>query len=211
MPRYTVWIEVGETHAYTVPFVDAAIISSKKFSLFHIIRYSPWFYNLNEFDDLVNGWRELSTMENWFPSPSPPPPPLHGRIEIYHSGLKNYFLMENIKILNTGYFTRRYDTRYCGPTDQHVVCLLGRESSFIYRYLKGQCHEIFCFWFFLWISFPPAPEYPIRTISNFFQKSRRYSQLKVDHRWQICHRYQQQYWNWWQNLPPVSLTPVVNL
>ncbi len=42
--------------------------------------------------------------------------------------------------------------------------------------LKGQCHEIFCFWFFLWISFPPAPEYPIKTVSNFFQNSRRYSQ-----------------------------------
>jgi hypothetical protein len=26
---------------------------------------------------------------------------------------------------------------------------------------KGQCHEIFCFWFFSWISFPPAPEYSI--------------------------------------------------
>ncbi len=27
--------------------------------------------------------------------------------------------------------------------------------------LKGQCHKIFCFWFFSWISFPPAPEYSI--------------------------------------------------
>ncbi len=34
--------------------------------------------------------------------------------------------------------------------------------------LKGQSHEIFCFWFFSWISFPPAPEYCIRTVSNFF-------------------------------------------
>ncbi len=24
-------------------------------------------------------------------------------------------------------------------------------------YLKGQCHEIFCFWFISWISFPPSP------------------------------------------------------
>ena len=45
--------------------------------------------------------------------------------------------------------------------------------------LKGQCHEIFCFWFFSWISFPPAPEYSIRTVSNFFENSRRYSQVKV--------------------------------
>jgi hypothetical protein len=37
-----------------------------------------------------------------------------------------------------------------------------------------------------------APEYTIRAVSNFFKNSRRYSQLKVDHRyqrhrWQICH------------------------
>ncbi len=61
--------------------------------------------------------------------------------------------------------------------------------------LKGQCHEIFCFCFFSWIGFPPAPEYPIRTVSNFFENSRRYSQVKVHHqyqrqRWQICHRCQ---------------------
>ncbi len=37
--------------------------------------------------------------------------------------------------------------------------------------LKGQCHEIFDFsFFFSWISFPQAPEYTIRAISNFFQQ-----------------------------------------
>ncbi len=50
--------------------------------------------------------------------------------------------------------------------------------------LKGQCHEIFDFWFFSWISFPQAPEYTIRVVSNFFENSRRYSQLKVCHRCQ---------------------------
>ncbi len=55
--------------------------------------------------------------------------------------------------------------------------------------LKGQCHEIFCRWFFLWVSFPPTPECPIRTASNFFENSRRYSQLKVDHRCR-WHRWQ---------------------
>ncbi len=55
--------------------------------------------------------------------------------------------------------------------------------------LKGQCHEIFCFWFFSSISFPPAPECPIRTVSIFFENSRRYSQLKVDHRCR-WHRWQ---------------------
>ena len=57
--------------------------------------------------------------------------------------------------------------------------------------LKGQCHEIFDFSFFSWISFPQAPEYTNRAVSNFFENSRRYSQLKVHHlcrwhRWQIA-------------------------
>ncbi len=61
--------------------------------------------------------------------------------------------------------------------------------------LKGQCHEIFCFWYFSWISFPPAPEYSTKTVSNFFENSRRYSQVKEHHRyqrhrWQNCHRCQ---------------------
>ncbi len=47
----------------------------------------------------------------------------------------------------------------------------------------------FNFWFFSWISFPKAPEYTIRAISNFFENSRRYSQLKVHHRCR-WHRWQ---------------------
>ncbi len=83
------------------------------------------------------------------------------------------------------------------------------ESSQVWGFsIKGQCHEIFCFWFFLWISFPPAPEYPIRTVSNFFENSRRYSQVKVHlrcqrHRWQIAAGIN-------DNLPPVSTTPAAN-
>ncbi len=49
-----------------------------------------------------------------------------------------------------------------------------RNEVRIRKELKGQCHEIFCFWFFSWISFPQAPEYPIRTVSNFSENSRRY-------------------------------------
>ncbi len=66
--------------------------------------------------------------------------------------------------------------------------------------LKGQCHEIFCFCFFSWISFPPAPEYSIQTVSNFFENSRRYSRVKVHHRYQR-HR--------WQVFPPFSLVLVI--
>ncbi len=58
--------------------------------------------------------------------------------------------------------------------------------------------------------FPQAPEYTIRAILNFFKNSRRYSQLKVDH------RYQRHRWQIWvsttlvANLPPVSMTPAAN-
>jgi len=50
----------------------------------------------------------------------------------------------------------------------------------ICKRLKGQCHEIFCFGFFSWITFPQAPENNIRVISNFFENS----QFKVHHRCQ---------------------------
>ncbi len=48
--------------------------------------------------------------------------------------------------------------------------------------LNGQCHEIFCFRFFSWITFPQAPYNNIRIISNFFENLQRYSQVKVHHR-----------------------------
>jgi hypothetical protein len=49
--------------------------------------------------------------------------------------------------------------------------------------LKGQCHEIVDFRFFSWISFPQAPEYPVRAVSNFFENSRRYHSQKIRRRW----------------------------
>ncbi len=56
--------------------------------------------------------------------------------------------------------------------------------------VKGTMSRDFCLWFFSWISFPPAPEYSSRTVSNFFESSQRYPQVKVHHRnqrhrWQI--------------------------
>ncbi len=57
-------------------------------------------------------------------------------------------------------------------------------------FLKGQCHEIFCFWFFFMNQFPPSPwVYTIRAVSNFSENSQRYLQLKVDHQCQR-HRWQ---------------------
>jgi hypothetical protein len=35
--------------------------------------------------------------------------------------------------------------------------------------LKGQCHEIFCLWFFSCIIFPQASDNSMRVISNFFK------------------------------------------
>jgi hypothetical protein len=35
------------------------------------------------------------------------------------------------------------------------------------------------------ISFPQAPEHPIRVVSIFFQNSQRFSQLKLHHQWQM--------------------------
>ncbi len=92
---------------------------------------------------------------------------------------------------------------------------------------------------FSWITFPQAPENNSRVISNFFENSRRYSQVKVHqlcqrhwsqichrcqwqrwqncrryqrHRRQICHRYQQ-HWRQILNFAPVPimlLTPMAN-
>jgi hypothetical protein len=56
--------------------------------------------------------------------------------------------------------------------------------------LKGQCHEIFGFRFSTWISFPQAPDYTIRAVSNFLRK---YTEIFAA-----------------QSAPPVSLTPVAN-
>ncbi len=73
---------------------------------------------------------------------------------------------------------------------------LGGNQEIIGTCLKGQCHEIFCFWFFSWISFPQASDYTKRAISNFFE----YSQLKVchrcqRHRWQMEKTFKQENFN----------------
>ena len=57
-------------------------------------------------------------------------------------------------------------------------------------FLKGQCHKIFDFWFFPWISFPLAPEYTIRADSNCL--------------WKFAEIFTA------QGALPVSLTPVAN-
>ncbi len=64
-----------------------------------------------------------------------------------------------------------------GPVDLHL-----RSWDLYYSSdrLKGQCHEIFASGFFHESPSPPqAPAIYIRIISNFFENSRRYSQVKV--------------------------------
>ena len=55
--------------------------------------------------------------------------------------------------------------------------------------LKGQCHEIFDFWFFSWISFPKHLSIPLRPF-RFFRK---FAEIFAA-----------------QGAPPVSTTPVAN-
>ncbi len=69
-------------------------------------------------------------------------------------------------------------------------------SWFSMLLLKGTVSQDFLLPVFLWISFPPASEYSVWTVSDFFENSRRYSQVKVHHRyqrqrWQIFPRCQQ--------------------
>jgi hypothetical protein len=68
-------------------------------------------------------------------------------------------------------------------------------------FFKGKVSQDFLLPVVFMNQFPPAPDYPIRTVSNFFENS----QVKVHH-W--CQRHR------WQILPRVSLvflTTVVNL
>jgi hypothetical protein len=45
-------------------------------------------------------------------------------------------------------------------------------------HLKGQCHEIFCFWFFYESVSPQPQSVPLGPFRIFFKKSLRYWQLK---------------------------------
>jgi hypothetical protein len=53
------------------------------------------------------------------------------------------------------------------------------DTTSLQLYLKGVWHEIFDFSFIHESVSPLATEYPIGAISNFYENSRRYSQLCV--------------------------------
>ncbi len=69
-----------------------------------------------------------------------------------------------------------------------------RSGTMASAYGNDSVTRFFASGFFSWINFPPAPEYPNRTVSNFFENSLRYSQVKVYHRYQrhhskFCHQF----------------------
>ncbi len=88
-----------------------------------------------------------------------------------------------------------------------------------FQHLKRKLTRFFASCFFFMNQFPPAPEYPPRTISNFFENSRRYSQVKVHHRYQRHRQHRQQILSLVllvllipvANLPPVWTIPAANL
>ena len=51
--------------------------------------------------------------------------------------------------------------------------------------LKGQCHEIFCVWFFSWISFPQASDYNIRAFATGIVDTGGKFATGQWHQWQI--------------------------
>jgi hypothetical protein len=73
--------------------------------------------------------------------------------------------------------TKRFFSEHSAHSLLFLIIVSGTKC--IHMLLKGQCHEIFDFRLSTWISLPQAPEYTIRAVSNFFENSRRYSQLKV--------------------------------
>jgi hypothetical protein len=63
----------------------------------------------------------------------------------------------------------------------HCWGKLGSQNIFP---LKGVWHEIFSCKYFSWNSFPRSPEYPVRTVSNSFENSWRYTRMNVYHQCQ---------------------------
>jgi hypothetical protein len=117
---------------------------------------------------------------------------------------------------------------------------MGERNNIMPQYclFKGTVLRDFLLLVFFMNQFPPVPEYPIRTVLNFFENSWRYSLVKVhhwyqrhrrqnccrytQHRRQICHQYQRHRWQILApvslvllirvaNLPPVSTIPAANL
>ncbi len=85
---------------------------------------------------------------------------------------------------------------FCNKVAGHIETISKctyRNYDIIWSALKGQCHEIFWFWFFSWISFLPAPEY-----GTVFLRLFKFV-------WKFANIFTS------QGAPPVSRTTVTNL
>jgi hypothetical protein len=100
-------------------------------------------------------------------------------------------------VLHSLYNVRLYSSLCTLHSPGSTQSLYNVQFSKIDR-LKEQCHEIFCFMFFSWIMFPQAPKNSIRVYLNFVENSRKYSQVKVRHRYRWC------FWYRWQIMGTIS-------
>jgi hypothetical protein len=66
---------------------------------------------------------------------------------------------------------------------QVIRQLLCQSSQTRPEELKGQCHEIFCFWFFHELVSPEPQSIPLGPFQIFFLNLRRNSQVNVHHRY----------------------------
>ncbi len=102
--------------------------------------------------------------------------------------------------------TNEFGFKWIGSFHAFATLYLRTDSSMRFdSCIKGQCREIFCFWFFHESVSPLPQSIPLGLFQFFCENSRRYSQVMVHHRYQK-HR--------WQILPPVSLVlliPMANL
>jgi hypothetical protein len=92
----------------------------------------------------------------------------------------------------------------CQPWGQELLtlCLCGllyklNLPDLNYSYCTVLIHSASGFQVFSCLIFPQVPENNIRVISNFFENSRRYFQVKVHH------RYQRHHWKILPQVPPV--------
>ncbi len=59
---------------------------------------------------------------------------------------------------------------WCTSLNTINICGILYNTPYKHNSFKGTVSEDFCFWFFSWISFPQAPDYTIRAVSNFLRK-----------------------------------------
>ncbi len=118
---------------------------------------------------------------------------LYTSIKVGHSRTSVLFMLGMVTIQSEGRRPLATTYTYNQWSTYSTVLLLSCWGIYWKNALKGTVSQDFCFWFFSWISFPPAPEYTctIRIVSNFFKKLQRLLWLKI---FSICHRCQRHRW-----------------